>query len=87
MKSLKSIREVKRLIGRVVTLNRFISQPTDKFLPFVKTLRGMRESLRGVKEVYGKSSNSLLTNTGRRSLFVPGHFRLGSKFSIDKRRK
>jgi hypothetical protein len=35
----KTIKEVQSLTGRVVALNRFVSQATDKCLPFFKTLR------------------------------------------------
>ena len=43
MESPKSIREVQRLMGRITALNRFISQATDKCLPFFKTLRRGKE--------------------------------------------
>ncbi|KAL0344236.1 UNVERIFIED_CONTAM: Transposon Tf2-12 polyprotein [Sesamum angustifolium] len=36
----KSIREVQKLVGRLVALNRFISRSADKGLPFYKILRG-----------------------------------------------
>ena len=35
----KNIKEVQSLIGRVATLNRFVSKVTDKCLPFFKILR------------------------------------------------
>jgi hypothetical protein len=35
----KSTKEVQRLTGRVAALNRFMSQSTDKCLPFFKTLK------------------------------------------------
>ena len=35
----KGIKEVQRLTGRIVALNRFISRATDKCLPFFKTLK------------------------------------------------
>ncbi|KAL0287700.1 UNVERIFIED_CONTAM: hypothetical protein Scaly_2756200 [Sesamum calycinum] len=34
----KSIKEVQKLVGRLVALNRFISRSTDKSLPFFKVL-------------------------------------------------
>ena len=39
MTSLRSVKEVQRLMGRVAALNRFISRATDKCLPFFKTLK------------------------------------------------
>ena len=39
MSSLKTIKEVQFLTGRVAALNRFVSKATDKCLPFFKTLK------------------------------------------------
>ena len=39
MTSPKTVKEVQKLIGRIVTLNRFVSRATDKCLPFFKTLK------------------------------------------------
>ena len=39
MSSTKMIKEVQSLIGRVATLNRFVSKATDKCIPFFKTLK------------------------------------------------
>ena len=39
MSSLKTIKEVQSLTGKVVALNRFVLKATDKFLPFFKTLK------------------------------------------------
>lgn len=39
MKSLATIKDVQSLAGRVVTLNKFISKVTDKFILFFKTLK------------------------------------------------
>ena len=39
MSSLKTIKEVQSLTGRVAALNRFVSRATDKCLPFFKTLK------------------------------------------------
>ena len=35
----KTVKEVQKLTGRVVALNRFVSKATDKCLPFFKTLK------------------------------------------------
>ena len=35
----RTIKEVQKLIGRIATLNRFVSRATDKCLPFFKTLK------------------------------------------------
>ena len=39
MVSPRTIKEVQKLIGRIATLNRFISRAMDKCLPFFKTLK------------------------------------------------
>ena len=39
MSSLKTIKKVQSLTGRVVALNRFVLKATDKCLPFFKTLK------------------------------------------------
>lgn len=39
MMSLKRVKEVQRLTGRIVALNRFVSRAMDKCLPFFKTLK------------------------------------------------
>ena len=39
MTSLKTVKEVQKLTGRIAALNRFVSKPTDKCLPFFKTLK------------------------------------------------
>ena len=39
MTSPKTIKEVQKLIGRITTLNRFVSKAMDKCLPFFKTLK------------------------------------------------
>jgi hypothetical protein len=39
----QSTRDVQRLIGRLTTLNRFISKSTEHSLPFVKTLHGAKD--------------------------------------------
>jgi hypothetical protein len=39
----QSARDVQRLIGRLAALNRFISKSTERSLPFLKTLRGVKD--------------------------------------------
>ena len=39
MTSPKTIKEVQKLTGRLVALNRFVSKATNKCLPFFKTLK------------------------------------------------
>ena len=39
MTSLKTVKEVQKLTGRIAMLNRFISKVTDKCLAFFKTLK------------------------------------------------
>ena len=43
MKPPRSIKEVQSLIGRVATLNRFVSKTTDKCLTFFKVLKRVFE--------------------------------------------
>ena len=39
MASPRTVKEVQKLIGRIVALNKFVSRATDKCLPFFKTLK------------------------------------------------
>lgn len=39
MTSLRNVKEVQRLTGRVTALDRFVSRATYKCLPFIKTLK------------------------------------------------
>ena len=39
METPRNVKDVQSLIGRVATLNRFVSKATDKCLPFFKILR------------------------------------------------
>ena len=39
MTSPKTVKEVQKLAGRIVALNRFVFKATDKCLPFFKTLK------------------------------------------------
>ena len=39
MVSPRTVKEVQKLTGRIVALNRFVSRATDKCLPFFKTLK------------------------------------------------
>ena len=39
MKSPKTVKEVQKLTGRIVALNKFVSKAMDKCLPFFKTLK------------------------------------------------
>ena len=39
MMSPKIVKEVQKLTGRIVALNRFVSKATNKCLPFFKTLK------------------------------------------------
>ena len=39
MASLRTVKEVQKLTGKIAALNRFISRATDKCLPFFKTLK------------------------------------------------
>ena len=39
MASLKTVKEVQKITGRIAALNRFVLKVTDKCLPFFKTLK------------------------------------------------
>lgn len=39
MKALRKIKDVQRLIGRLATLNMFISKATNRFLPFFQAFK------------------------------------------------
>ena len=39
MTSLKTIKKVQKLTGKIAALNRFVSKAMDKCLPFFKTLK------------------------------------------------
>ena len=39
MSSLKTVKEMQSLTGRIASLNRFVLKATEKCLPFVKTLK------------------------------------------------
>ena len=39
MASPRTVKEVQKLTGRIVALNRFVSRATEKCLPFFKTLK------------------------------------------------
>ena len=39
MASLRTVKEVQKLTGRIAALNRFVSRVTNKCLPFFKTLK------------------------------------------------
>jgi hypothetical protein len=46
----QSTRDVQRLTGRLAALNRFISKPTERSLPFLKILRGAKDFAWGPKQ-------------------------------------
>jgi hypothetical protein len=46
----QSARDVQRLIGRLVALNRFISISAERSLPFLKTLRGVKDFAWGLEQ-------------------------------------
>jgi hypothetical protein len=43
MASPQSTKDIKRLIGRLAALHRFISRSAERSLPFLKTLRGAKD--------------------------------------------
>jgi hypothetical protein len=45
----QSTKDVQRLTGRPVALNRFISKSTERSLPFLKTSRGAKDFVWGLK--------------------------------------
>ncbi|KAG7579052.1 Reverse transcriptase domain [Arabidopsis thaliana x Arabidopsis arenosa] len=63
MPSPKNFKEVQRLTGRIVALNRFISRSTDKSLPFYQILKGNKGFLWDEKceEAFGQLKAYLTT--------------------------
>jgi hypothetical protein len=52
----QSARDVQRLTGRLVALNRFISKSAERSLPFLKTLRGAKDFAWGPEQAAAFSS-------------------------------
>ena len=71
MKPPRSIKEVQSLIGRVATLNRFVSKAIDKCLPFFKVLKKAFEWTDGCQKAF-KDLKTYLTTTPLLSPSVPG---------------
>jgi hypothetical protein len=46
----QSTKDIRRLIGRLATLNRFISRSAERSLPFLKTLRGVKDFVWGLEQ-------------------------------------
>lgn len=49
MQSPQSAKDVQRLIGRMVALNRFISWSTEQSLPFLRTLQETKDFVWGLE--------------------------------------
>ena len=71
MKPPRSIKEVQSLIGRVATLNRFVSKAIDKRLLFFKVLKKAFEWTDGCQKAF-KDLKTYLTTTPLLSPSVPG---------------
>ena len=71
MKPPRSIKEVQSLIGRVATLNRFVSKAIDKCLLFFKVLKKAFEWTDGCQKAF-KDLKTYLTTTPLLSPSVPG---------------
>ena len=71
MKLPRSIKEVQSLIGRVATLNRFVSKATDKCLPFFKVLKKAFEWTGKCQKAF-KDLKTYLTTTPLLCPSVPG---------------
>jgi hypothetical protein len=54
MQPLRTIKQLQQLMGRIAALNRFISQSTDKCLPFFKILRKAFTWSEKCEEAFGK---------------------------------
>jgi hypothetical protein len=46
----QSTKDIQRLTGRLAALNRFISRSTERSLPFLKTLRGVKDFVWGPEQ-------------------------------------
>ena len=61
MTSPRSVKEIQRLTGLVVALNRFVSRTIDKCFPFFKTLKQVSNGWRNAKKL-SKPSNTTYPN-------------------------
>ena len=70
MESPRNVKDVQSLIGRVATLNRFVSKATDKFLPFFRVLRKTFEWTHECQQAF-ENLKAYLTSTSLLSPFKP----------------
>ena len=91
MVSPRTVKEVQKLIGRIATLNRFVSRATDKCLPFFKTLKrafaGTDEWEAAFQELKRYLSNPPLLSPskggGGKLILILGHINYSSECSLD----
>ena len=90
MASLRTIKEVQKLIGRIAALNRFVSRATDKCLPFFKTLKQAFTWTDECEAAFQElkrylSSPPLLSPSkeGEKPIFVPGSVNVSNECSLD----
>ena len=70
METPRNVKDVQSLIGRVATLNRFVSKATDKCLPFFRVLRKSFEWTYECQQVF-ENLKAYLTSTSLLSPFKP----------------
>ena len=70
METPRNVKDVQSLIGRVATLNRFVSKATDKCLPFFRVLRKSFEWTYECQQVF-ENLKAYLTSTPLLSPFKP----------------
>ena len=90
MVSPRTVKEVQKLIGRIATLNRFVSRATDKCLPFFKTLKrafvGTDEWEAAFQELKRYLINPPLLSPskgGGKLILILGHINYSSECSLD----
>ena len=71
MTSLRSVKEVQKLTGRIVALNRFVSRATDKCLSFFKTLKQAFQWINECKAAF-QALKDYLSKPSPLSPFVEG---------------
>ena len=90
MVSPRTVKEVQKLIGRIATLNRFISRATDKCLPFFKTLKQAFAGTDEWQAVFQELKRYLInppllspSKGGGELILILGHINYSSECSLD----
>ena len=84
------VKEVQRLTGQIMALNKFVFKATDKHLPVFKIYKQNGQVRSNLSKPQGALTKAFLLmpiNTRRRSILVFGYIPNGNQFSLDSRRK